>query len=116
MVSPLLQNARLSHKPNTFVVAIWPSSGLFGLFAALGARRARGSAKVPSAGATWSATLLPGPGYVNLDMSIVKILRFGSRRAEFRADFFNALNRAHYANPTGRSGTRTSAGSREFWI
>jgi hypothetical protein len=34
----------------------------------------------------------------------VKILRFGTRRAELRADFFNALNRAHYANPNGTLG------------
>ena len=48
--------------------------------------------------------LLTGPAYVNLDASIVKILRFGTRRAELRADFFNALNRAHYANPNGTLG------------
>jgi hypothetical protein len=61
----------------------------------------------PAAG-TWGNVqrnmLLTGPGYVNLDASIVKILRFGSRRAELRADFFNALNRAHYANPSGSLG------------
>ena len=47
----------------------------------------------PAAG-TWGNVqrnmLLTGPGYVNLDASIVKILRFGTRRAEIRADFFNA--------------------------
>ena len=48
--------------------------------------------------------LLTGPGYVNLDASIVKIIRFGSRRAEIRADFFNALNTPHYANPNGSFG------------
>ena len=48
--------------------------------------------------------LLTGPAYVNLDASIVKIIRFGSRRAEVRADFFNALNIAHYANPNGTLG------------
>ena len=61
----------------------------------------------PPAG-TWGNVhrndLLTGPAYVNLDASIVKIVRFGSRRAEFRADFFNALNRAHYANPNGTLG------------
>ncbi len=48
--------------------------------------------------------LLTGPAYVNLDASVVKIIRFGSRRAEIRADFFNALNIAHYANPNGTLG------------
>jgi hypothetical protein len=61
----------------------------------------------PAAG-TWGNvhrnSLLTGPGYVNLDASIVKVLRFGTRRAEIRADFFNALNRAHYSNPNGTLG------------
>lgn len=48
--------------------------------------------------------LLTGPAYYNLDASIVKIVRFGSRRAEVRADFFNALNIPHYANPNGTFG------------
>jgi hypothetical protein len=57
---------------------------------------------------TWGKTkrrgLLTGPAYVNLDASLVKIIRFGSRRAEVRADFFNALNTPHYANPNGTFG------------
>ena len=61
----------------------------------------------PPAG-TWGNVrrydLLTGPAYVNLDASIVKILRFGTRHAELRADVFNALNRAHYANPNGTFG------------
>jgi hypothetical protein len=49
--------------------------------------------------------LLTGPAYTNLDASIVKIIRLGAgRRAEVRADFFNALNIAHYANPNGTLG------------
>jgi len=48
--------------------------------------------------------LLTGPAYVNLDASIVKIFRIGSRRAEVRVDMFNALNIAHYANPNGALG------------
>jgi carboxypeptidase family protein len=48
--------------------------------------------------------LLDGPAYYNLDASIVKIVRAGSRRAEIRADFFNALNIPHYANPNGTLG------------
>jgi hypothetical protein len=57
---------------------------------------------------TWGTVerrgLLTGPAYVNLDASIVKIIRFGTRRAEIRADLFNALNIAHYANPNGTLG------------
>ena len=34
----------------------------------------------------------------------MKIIRVGTRRAEIRADFFNALNIAHYANPNGTLG------------
>ncbi len=48
--------------------------------------------------------LLTGPAYTNLDASIVKIIRVGTKRAEIRADFFNALNIAHYANPNGTFG------------
>jgi hypothetical protein len=48
--------------------------------------------------------LLTGPAYVNLDASIVKVVRFGTRHAELRADFFNALNTPHYANPNGTLG------------
>lgn len=48
--------------------------------------------------------LLTGPAYLNVDASLVKIIRFGSRHAELRADFFNLLNRAHYANPNGTFG------------
>ncbi len=61
----------------------------------------------PPAG-TWGnvrrVDLLTGPAYVNLDASVVKIIRFGTRHAELRADVFNALNRAHYANPNGTLG------------
>ena len=47
---------------------------------------------------------LNGPAYYNMDASIVKIVRVGTRRAEIRADFFNALNIPHYANPNGTLG------------
>lgn len=61
----------------------------------------------PAAG-TWGNVerrgLLTGPAYVNLDASIVKIVRFGKRRLEVRADMFNALNIPHYANPNGTLG------------
>jgi hypothetical protein len=48
--------------------------------------------------------LLTGPAYYNLDASIVKLVRVGTKRAEIRADFFNALNIPHYANPNGTFG------------
>ena len=61
----------------------------------------------PAAG-TWGNVkrngLLTGPAYVNLDGSLVKIIRFGSRHAEFRVDFFNLTNSPHYSNPNGSLG------------
>ena len=61
----------------------------------------------PAAG-TWGNArrrgVLTGPAYYNLDASIVKVVRVGTRRAEIRADFFNALNIPHYANPNGTLG------------
>jgi hypothetical protein len=44
-----------------------------------------------------------GPGYANLDLSIFKAMPmpFSERhRVEFRAEFFNALNRVNLGNPT----------------
>jgi Carboxypeptidase regulatory-like domain len=58
----------------------------------------------PAAG-TWGNVqrngLLDGPAYVNLDASIVKIVRLGHRHAEIRADFFNLTNSPHWNNPSG---------------
>ena len=58
----------------------------------------------PAAG-TWGNVernaLLTGPAYVNLDASIVKIVRFGDRHVEFRVDMLNATNTPHYNNPNG---------------
>ena len=48
--------------------------------------------------------LLTGPAYVNLDASIVKIVRFGDRHVEFRVDMLNATNTPHYNNPEGSLG------------
>jgi len=49
--------------------------------------------------------LLTGPAYYNLDASIVKVIRMPhDRRGEVRADFFNATNTPHYANPNGTLG------------
>jgi hypothetical protein len=61
----------------------------------------------PAAG-TWGNVerrgLLTGPGYVNVDASLVKIVRFGSRHAEIRADAFNLFNTPHYSNPNATLG------------
>ena len=61
----------------------------------------------PAAGAWGNARrrgVLTGPAYINLDTSISKIIRFGPRHLEIRADFLNALNTPHYANPNGTLG------------
>jgi hypothetical protein len=52
---------------------------------------------------------LTGPGLVNLDFGLLKnILLRGERyRLQFRAEYFNVLNRANFANPNS---TVTSAG------
>ncbi len=49
-----------------------------------------------------------GPGYVNLDASVVKRFRVNDRiAAEFRVDAFNATNTPHFANPNGSFGSPT---------
>jgi len=49
-----------------------------------------------------------GPGYVNLDASLVKRFRVNDRiAAEFRVDAFNATNTPHFANPGRDFGTPT---------
>jgi carboxypeptidase family protein/TonB-dependent receptor-like protein len=49
-----------------------------------------------------------GPGYVNLDASVVKRIKANNRYAlELRADAFNVTNTPHFANPGRDFGTRT---------
>jgi hypothetical protein len=49
-----------------------------------------------------------GPGFWNLDASLVKRLRFGSRvNTELRADAFNLTNTPHFNNPNGSFGSST---------
>jgi hypothetical protein len=49
-----------------------------------------------------------GPGYFNLDMSIMKRVKVNGRVAlELRADAFNATNTPHFANPGRDFGTPT---------
>ena len=51
---------------------------------------------------------IDGPGFWNVDLSLVKRLRFGDRvAAELRADAFNAFNHANFANPNGNFGQAT---------
>jgi hypothetical protein len=49
--------------------------------------------------------LLDGPPFVNLDLTVAKVFHFtNTKRAEFRIDGFNVLNRAHLSNPNGSLG------------
>jgi hypothetical protein len=46
--------------------------------------------------------LVIGPNFRSLDLSVQKMTRFGERfSAQFRAEFFNILNRANFALPSG---------------
>jgi hypothetical protein len=47
---------------------------------------------------------IDGPGFWNLDASLVKRLRFGNVAAELRADAFNLTNTPHFNNPNGTLG------------
>ena len=48
-----------------------------------------------------------GPGYVNLDGSLVKRFGGGSKYGEFRVDAFNLTNSLHGNNPNGNFGDAT---------
>lgn len=48
-----------------------------------------------------------GPGYVNLDASLVKKFGMGTRYGEFRVDAFNVTNSLHPNNPNGTFGSAT---------
>ena len=51
---------------------------------------------------------IDGPGFWNLDASLVKRLRFGHRvNLELRADAFNVTNTPHFNNPDGAFGSAT---------
>jgi hypothetical protein len=44
---------------------------------------------------------LRGPGVVNFDLSVFKAFQLAEESSlEFRAEFFNAFNNPHFANPT----------------
>jgi hypothetical protein len=51
---------------------------------------------------------ISGPGFWNLDASLVKRLRFGQKvNVELRADAFNLTNTPHFNNPNGSFGSST---------
>ncbi len=51
---------------------------------------------------------IDGPGFWNVDLSLVKRLRFGDKvSAELRADAFNAFNHPNFGNPNGAFGNAT---------
>ena len=51
---------------------------------------------------------ISGPGFWNLDASLVKRLRFGQKvSTELRADAFNLTNTPHFNNPNGSFGSTT---------
>jgi hypothetical protein len=58
----------------------------------------------PAAGTTGTMgrNIFPDSGFRNLDFALAKNFHFGERlRAQFRAEFFNILNHANFANPYG---------------
>jgi hypothetical protein len=58
-----------------------------------------------------SPRILPsvrGPGTANSDISLMKNTRFGERyNVQFRAEFFNAMNRPQFGDPDGALGSTT---------
>ena len=52
-------------------------------------------------------SLLDGPGFWVLDMTIARWFRWGSRQLEVRADGFNILNHPQFNNPGGGFGSAT---------
>jgi hypothetical protein len=51
---------------------------------------------------------IDGPGFWNVDLSLVKRFHFGDRVAtELRADAFNAFNHPNFGNPNGSFGSAT---------
>jgi hypothetical protein len=53
--------------------------------------------------------ILVGPGYFNLDLGIHRIFPITERlRLTYRAEFFNAFNRANFQNPNATIGSPTA--------
>ncbi|MEO7650672.1 MAG: TonB-dependent receptor, partial [Bryobacteraceae bacterium] len=66
---------------------------------------------------TAGRNILRGPGFFNVDASLIKEFAFAEQRAiQFRAEFFNLFNRANFGTPTNTLNSPTfgrilSAGS-----
>ena len=61
------------------------------------------TANAPGTFGTLGRNTRVGPGYANLDLSLFKAfpMPFSERhKLEFRAEFFNSLNRVNLGNPT----------------
>jgi hypothetical protein len=71
---------------------------------------ADGSVNFDRAG-TAGRNILIGPGYSNLDFSLIKNFHVTERvNATFRVQFYNITNTPHFGQPNGQLGTYNSAG------
>jgi len=66
--------------------------------------RAKSQAANTFGNLTRNGSGINGPGYVNLDGSLVKRFGGGSKYGEFRVDAFNLTNSLHANNPNGTFG------------
>lgn len=58
---------------------------------------------------------LTGPGFFNVDLSLSRSFPLREQRQlEFRADFFNLLNRPNFSTPSSPTGAQVSAGALVF--
>ena len=46
-----------------------------------------------------------GPGQFNVDLSLIKLTRFGGVESELRIEAFNLLNHPQFAQPNGQFGS-----------
>ncbi|HEU0004362.1 MAG TPA: hypothetical protein VFS12_00105 [Terriglobia bacterium] len=50
---------------------------------------------------------MPGPGFNNMDFSIIKNTKIGERIAQFRVEFFDVLDHANFGQPGNVVGSPT---------
>jgi hypothetical protein len=66
------------------------------------------SVLIPPAFGSYGTTgpnIFRGPGYVNVDLSVTKVINFGEKlRAQFRGEAFNIFNHPNIGNPFGGPG------------
>ena len=63
---------------------------------------------VPETTATYGTAgrnIMRGPGYFNIDMSLIKVTKIGKTQLELRAEAFNILNHPAFADPNTTFGT-----------